>query len=294
MRLPKGVTELTRPRGGRKFRAEIRDKGVPIHLGLYETTSLAAFAFNVAAEAVGRGAKPPNAIPHDEAPSAEVVREITLRVRRRLGKEKADRHGTYVRPSVEALLTFFEITVIGFWRSQAATDSGDAPGRSLDAAAGRLVEAASLLFWDVSSGLPAPDRAMTDLLARRIDAEFRQPDLTREILDDDSDDLWRVARWLAYPERLPTGRGFREEVQYLYREFLAEESEAPADWAAILGLTPPYRVDQVRDAYRRLSKHAHPDAGGSPADFVRLNTAYESALAYVRLREGGNGAGSSD
>jgi len=283
-RLPRGVTELARPRGGRKYRAAIRHKGIEVHLGLYETKALAGFAFNVASELIGRGAKPPNEVPHGQGPSAEAVRAITGRVRRRLGLDRGVREPAVEPPSAEALLTFFEITVVGFWRAQAASDSGDAPGRSLDAAAGRIVEAARLLFWDARAGIPTPDRATTDLLARRIDAEFRRPDLTREVLADDGDDPWRVARWLAHPDVLPSGRGFRDEVRYLYRDFFAGESDIPARWADVLGLSPPFAADRVRNAYRARSKQVHPDAGGSHDEFVRLNAAYEEALAYLRAR----------
>ncbi|MDB5351693.1 MAG: DnaJ-like protein [Planctomycetota bacterium] len=283
-RLPKGVTELSRPRGGRKFRAAIRSKGIEVHLGLYETKAIAAFAFNVASVLIGRGAIPPNEIPHGKEPSAEDVRTITSRIRRRLGLDRDVPDPPIERPSAEALLTFLEITVVGFWRHQAAIDSGDAPGRSLDAAAARILEAARLLLWDPRAGTPRPEDALTDLLARRIDSEFRRPDLTREILSDDGDDPWLVARWLAHPESSHSGRGFREEVRHLYSEYFEAETDSPRSWPDVLGLTPPFHPDQIRNAYRTLSKQAHPDRGGSPAQFVRLNAAYEQALAYLRAR----------
>jgi hypothetical protein len=278
------VTELPRSRGGRSFRATIRRKGNEVHLGLYETPWLAAFAFNVASESIGRGARPPNDIPLRGGPTPEEVRSITTRVRRRLGldRREASRLGP---PSLESLLTFFEITVVGFWRGQAAIDVGDAPGRSLDAAAGRIVEAAGLLFWDRERDGIAPEEAMTDLLAGRIDSEFRRKDLSREILEDDGDDPWRVARWLAFPDLSPGGRGFREEVRHLYAEMFDDE-DATMGWADVLGLRPPFDMEDVRTAYRIRSKQSHPDAGGSPGEFVRLNAAYESARAFFRSRGG--------
>src|SRR4051794_8553493 len=84
----KGVTSLARARGGRRFVAKIRrGKGVEVHLGLYEAAGHAAFAFNVAAQALGRGSMPPNEIPRAEQPDADAVRWIADRVRRRLGLE---------------------------------------------------------------------------------------------------------------------------------------------------------------------------------------------------------------
>ncbi len=285
-RLPKGVTQLSRSRGGRSFRATIRLKGKEVHLGLYETSWLAAFAFNVACESVGRGARPPNDIPHESGPGPDLVRAITSRVRRRLGLDRSHVDPVPGRPFLEAILTFFEITVVGFWRSQAALEIGDAPGRSLDAAAGRIDEAAGLLFWDRGREGMTPEDAMTDLLARRIDSEFRRKDLSREILDDDGDDPWRVARWLAFPDQSPGGRGFREEIRHLYSEMFLDEDDAPMGWADVLGLNPPFDMEDVRAAYRVRSKQSHPDAGGSHGEFVRLNAAYESARAFFRSRGG--------
>lgn len=279
--MPKGVVELSRPRGGRGFRASIRLKGAETHLGLYETPWLAAFAYNLAAGLVGRGAKPPNEIPGPEQPSAERVRSITGRVRARLGLDRGARPEGREPPSAERLLSFFEVTVVGFWRAQAAIQAGDGPGAALDASAGRLVEAALLLFGD--RGMPTPDEAMIHLLARRIDQEFRRGELTRAILEDDGDEPWRVARWLAHPDALPSDRTFREEVRHRYPDHFGEDRDGPTSWAEVLGLAPPFSGERLREAYRARSRRLHPDAGGSHREFVRLNAAYEAARAYLRL-----------
>lgn len=281
-RLPRGVTGLPRPRGGRGYRATIRrSKGVEVHLGLYETPWLAAFAYGVAAKAIGREGGGAVEIPQKEQPSAEEVRAITTKVRRRLGLEPTARREE-VEPDLGELITLFEVTIVGFWRGQAASDAWDEPGAGIDAAAGRLVEAARLLFWRTTPGSPTPLEAMSRLLGRRLDAAFRRTDLTREVLDDDGDDPWRVGRWLAYPDAPPggRGRGFREEVRHLYAD-LFDEGDAEADWATILGVAPPFSPERIRAAYRARSREAHPDAGGSNAAFVRLQAAYEEAKAYL-------------
>jgi hypothetical protein len=285
-RLPKGVTMLPRSRGGRRFLAKIRHKGAEVHLGIFESAGLAGFAFNVASEAIGRGSRPPNQVPDGEQPDAEDVWRITSRVRCRLGLDPPLKSVEEVPPDLDALLTFFEVTVVGFWRDQAArSDAG--PG--IDAASRRLAEAARLVFWSPSIGHPAPSEAIARLVARRIDQAFHRADVTRAILDDDGDDDWRAARWLVLPDVHPLGRGFRDEVRFLYPELFEAEPGHPSNstgvphWADVLGVEPPFTVTKIREAYRARSKSAHPDAGGSHVEFVRLRAAYEEAHDYCRI-----------
>jgi hypothetical protein len=47
---------------------------------------------------------------------------------------------------------------------------------------------------------------------------------------------------------------------------------------AVLGLTPPATKENVMRAYRRKAFEAHPDRGGSHADFVAIGIAKEQAL----------------
>jgi hypothetical protein len=284
-RLPKGVSMLPRSRGGRRFLAKIRHKGVEVHLGLYESAGLAGFAFNVASEAIGRGSRPPNQIPDGEQPDAEGVWRITSRVRRRLGLDPPSKRPEEIPPDPEALLILFEVTVVGFWRDQAArSDAG--PG--VDAASRRLAEAARLVFWSPSTGHPTPSEAIARLVARRVDHAFRRADVTRVLLDDDGDDDWRVARWLALPDVHPLGRGFRDEVRFLYPELFEDETGPSAgagvpNWSSVLGVEPPFSAAKIREAYRTRSKSAHPDAGGTHVEFVRLRAAYEEARDYCRI-----------
>ncbi len=281
-KLPRGVSELPRARGGRRFLAKIRRQGIDTHLGIYESAGRAALAYNVAAEAIGRGSRPPNEVGRGEQPDAGEVRRITARVRRRLGLDPPPRPVEEVPPDPDQLLTLFEVTVVGFWQGQAAQGNS---GADLDAAGRRLAESAHLVFWSPPSGHPRPAEAMARLLARRLDGAFRRADVARAILDDDGDDDWRVARWLVLPDAFPAGRGFRDEVRYLYTELFEDDPATPGrpHWASVLGIEPPYSLDRVRDAYRARSKAAHPDAGGSHAEFIRLQAAYDEAREYCRV-----------
>ena len=283
----RGVTELPERLGERRFRARIsRGRGQRVNLGLYPSRWLAAFAYNVAALALHGPGRVPNAIPEPEQPDAGQVRRITGLVRRRLGLEESAPPPGDRPPSADQLLTLFEITVVGFWREQAALH-GAHLSRDIESAARRLAEAAQLLFWSQASGHPTPLEALTRLLARRLDQTFRRADLTREVLDDEGDEEIRIAFWLVFPDERPGG-GFRTTIGNLYEELLgptgAESSSAPPAWAAVLRIAPPFHSRQVRSAYRARSKLVHPDAGGDHADFVRLHTAYDQAQRYCAAR----------
>lgn len=53
-----------------------------------------------------------------------------------------------------------------------------------------------------------------------------------------------------------------------------------ADALATLGLSWPCSTDQVRGAYHRLALQAHPDHGGAPEDFIRLQFAYRTVMDH--------------
>lgn len=49
----------------------------------------------------------------------------------------------------------------------------------------------------------------------------------------------------------------------------------------VLGLLPPYELEDVKAAYRSKAMQAHPDRGGDPGAFNRLKEAYDQALEFV-------------
>jgi hypothetical protein len=55
------------------------------------------------------------------------------------------------------------------------------------------------------------------------------------------------------------------------------------DFMVALGLLPPYSPEDVRMAYRTKAALAHPDRGGSAAEFVKLHEAYERAREYAEF-----------
>jgi hypothetical protein len=59
-----------------------------------------------------------------------------------------------------------------------------------------------------------------------------------------------------------------------------EALTAKHPWCATLGVRFPCSTDSIKAAYRRLALASHPDAGGDPAEFRKIEQAYREALAY--------------
>src|SRR5262245_21412688 len=55
-------------------------------------------------------------------------------------------------------------------------------------------------------------------------------------------------------------------------------------FALVLGLLPPYTMEDVKRAYRDKVKDANPDRGGDRNDFDRIQKAFEEAGAYLKFR----------
>ena len=284
-RLPKGVSLLARPRGGRRFLAKIRHKGVEAHLGLYESAGLAGFAFNVASEALGRGSRPPNeAIPGDQPDAGEVRRDhgegpTTAQARPAEGPGPRE-----IPPDPDQLLALFEVTVVGFWRGQAA--EGDAAS-GLDSAARRLAEARAPGLLEPALGPPGPvrgdgpaGRAAAGAGRSAAPTSPGRSSTTTATTTGGSPDGWSSPT----PSPRPGGSATRSAISTPS----TSPATRPHQPASPTGRpssasTRPFRTDRVRDAYRGLSKAAHPDAGGSHAAFLRLQAAYDEAREYCRI-----------
>ena len=52
----------------------------------------------------------------------------------------------------------------------------------------------------------------------------------------------------------------------------------------LLSLQAEVSLAEVRARYRELAKLYHPDAGGSHADFLALQQAYEQVIEYLQTR----------
>jgi len=55
-------------------------------------------------------------------------------------------------------------------------------------------------------------------------------------------------------------------------------------FAVVLGLLPPYTMEDVKRAYREKVKDSHPDRGGDRSEFERIQQAFEEAGEYLKFR----------
>jgi curved DNA-binding protein CbpA len=84
-------------------------------------------------------------------------------------------------------------------------------------------------------------------------------------------------------------RAQKERQQRIFDKFLeslAGDDATPntAVCSALLGLTPPFTVDQLKNAYRRKSRECHPDHGGPESAMKGVNLAYETLLKFLESR----------
>ena len=61
------------------------------------------------------------------------------------------------------------------------------------------------------------------------------------------------------------------------------EPDVPA-CLVVLGLRPPLTLEDVKQAYLAKAMAMHPDRGGDPAEFVKLQAAFEEANDYVKFK----------
>src|SRR5260370_22151948 len=58
------------------------------------------------------------------------------------------------------------------------------------------------------------------------------------------------------------------------------------DFLVSLGLLPPCSAQDVHRAYKARVAIVHPDHGGTQAEFLALQDAYDQAQEYVKFEEG--------
>ena len=56
------------------------------------------------------------------------------------------------------------------------------------------------------------------------------------------------------------------------------------EYMEVLGLSPPYAMEDVKKAYLDRVMQVHPDHGGSRADFAKLQEAFDLASKHLEIR----------
>ena len=102
-------------------------------------------------------------------------------------------------------------------------------------------------------------------------------------------DRWKTVRENLHAIALSIGAlrglerwGSREMVSTAFRGFHALPAPA-SDWRGILGVEPEAVREEIRAAYRREIKKAHPDAGGSDERMRAVQQAFDEARKEVGL-----------
>jgi hypothetical protein len=71
---------------------------------------------------------------------------------------------------------------------------------------------------------------------------------------------------------------------------MSQASPSPAadsqhqECLSILGLLPPVSLEDVKQAYMVKAMQAHPDRGGDPQEFIRLQKAFDDATEFVKFK----------
>lgn len=78
---------------------------------------------------------------------------------------------------------------------------------------------------------------------------------------------------------------FDHEFDGIFGGFLAAPDDnalllgsGKEEWWQVMGIQPDATPDDIRNAFRALSRIHHPDAGGNEEDFKRLRQAYDDAM----------------
>jgi DnaJ-class molecular chaperone len=82
---------------------------------------------------------------------------------------------------------------------------------------------------------------------------------------------------------------FDQEFDNVFAGYLATPDDSAlllgdgsAKWWDVMGIKPDATREDVRNAFRALSKVHHPDAGGNEEDFKRLRKAFDEAMKEVK------------
>lgn len=82
---------------------------------------------------------------------------------------------------------------------------------------------------------------------------------------------------------------FNQEFDNVFAGYLATPDDTSlllgdgrSPWYQVMGILPTASKQDIRNAFRALSKVHHPDAGGNEEDFKRLRAAYDQGMRIAK------------
>lgn len=132
------------------------------------------------------------------------------------------------------------------------------------------LDRAARLYEEVLRQTPGNLTARRGLAAVLRDTRVRQQEGERELRRQR-----QRAQWKHSQQRKQTGQQRKSASSLMKRAETFEEA------LRVLNVKPPITRAAIKRAYRAQALVAHPDHGGSHAEMVRLNAAYELALASI-------------
>lgn len=97
------------------------------------------------------------------------------------------------------------------------------------------------------------------------------------------ENLYALAKGIESLRKMEQIWGVSEFLERAFTGFkaLPESVGHSQAWYEILGVPPNANAVQIKEAYRKMAQVHHPDAGGDPSMFAKLNSAYQKGLASL-------------
>lgn len=135
------------------------------------------------------------------------------------------------------------------------------------------------------SDTSAYDDAFARFKAERAEenrqARLKAEDAARRLEQADAEDR-RVEEARIRREEAMRSEEYRRWNAEMLRIIAAYEAQSsPPACMRTLGVDPPFTEEKVKNAFRARAKRAHPDHGGSAAEFIKIRHAYSDALRLV-------------
>lgn len=89
------------------------------------------------------------------------------------------------------------------------------------------------------------------------------------------ENLWAICLTIDALRKIERA-GVSDMLERAFTGFVA--LPAPPSWWDVLGVSKTATPDEIKTAYRNLAKQHHPDAGGSVAEFQKVQAAYDAAI----------------